>query len=172
MLELLREPIVLPYEPPSKANIAFDYRLKNVPAHLIRNKGLAAKKRRLDMCNTYKDVLAYTVKAKCTWKVLRCAKVAIHLSFYFAPKSKKKPELNPALLKKDCDNVEKLVWDALEAAGLFEGGDHQVCHHITDKYIDADLPRLVIHSIAVIEKPADLVDWLQARAVAVQAALV
>jgi len=163
MIELIRVPVIIPGEPLSRANISLDYKLKNVPAEKINNPKLREKKKRWDATNSYKDLVVYTLmdyKNANRFQTIRLPyMVFVHLMLVFSFKKSNRP----AELRKDLDNCEKLIWDALEASKLIED-DSQVCHKIVHKAVSPDKPRLEIYSIAASQDPANIPNWIRERA--------
>lgn len=150
MIELIKgDPLIIDGDPLSKANLSMDYRLKNVPVHKINNGMLAGKKRRFEMCNCYKDLIVWTLRkyfgAGTKYPLLPLDQpvyIAMELCFLYKKKGGKAQHL-----RKDMDNCEKLIYDALEAAGVYEN-DSQIVLKIVQKTISSDTPCLKIRSIS------------------------
>lgn len=159
IIELLPKGLIIPGEPPSRANIGLDYKLKNVPAARIKNKGLRQKKERWDRTNLYKDQLAMLVKNQANLhgiqRAPRDALVWVNLVYYFHSVKHK----NPAMLVKDSDNCMKLTKDAIAASGMIEN-DCQIVHEMITKQVSKEEPRLKILSIAVSDTWAHFDQWL------------
>ena len=170
MEELLgrQVPMVVPGEIPSRANIDLNYKLRNVPAHRITNAALRSKKLRWDSSNNWKDVASLLLRshvAKYSGGAAplgQSVAVAMRIVFPYQKAGEKKHlgKLGPQHLKRDMDNVEKAIFDAV-AGSLVIADDCQVIAKIVHKSITTDPKeaRLEIWSIARVTTDDDLLQW-------------
>ena len=64
MIELLKGgPIIIPVEAVPKANITINYKIKNVPAHKLKNAGARKSKERFDNAMDIRDIMVLHLKS-------------------------------------------------------------------------------------------------------------
>jgi len=159
MIEVVKGTITIPGDPPSRANIQMDYRLKNVPLHKIKNKNLKAQKLKWLKTNEYKDHLAWIVQQHASCAIPKGHAVYVAMKMFFLYKKKGGIVQD---LRKDIDNVEKLVNDALEKSGVIDD-DKRICLKIVEKAVVKEHPRLEIYSIAGVENVSEntKTEWIR-----------
>lgn len=164
--ELVDQIITIDAEIVPKGNVNVHHKLRKIPAgktHTIKNAGMRKQKERLDKAYRQKDLIALTLKSHYNGQLQRggvytCKRdwqVWTSMIFYFGYKK----SINPAMLKKDMDNCEKFVQDAITASGVVQD-DSQITFKMTSKQVTADRPRLEILSIAASDSWLHFKDWM------------
>lgn len=163
MIELIQinNPIVVIGNPIPKGNTTIDYRLKNVPAEKIKNLTMRQKKKRWDDMLRYQSRVAYACRMyakRVGWVTPdKTANIAIAVEYRFECTKYK----NPAFVKTDLENAQKLIGDAIEDSGIILN-DKQICFQLLEKTaVEKGKGAVVIYSLAVLENGRlDFDKWL------------
>jgi Holliday junction resolvase RusA-like endonuclease len=163
--ELVDQIIVYEAEIVPKANVPFHAASRGIPIEKLKNKGLIANKRRYMKAMGQKDEIALHLRSQANkhqrpiWECQPEWHVWISMIYFFEYKKSS----NAALLKKDLDNVEKLVQDALTASEVI-CDDSQITYKMIGKQVTRERPRLEIISIAVSDTFAHFDQWITLQA--------
>jgi len=151
--------LIIPGDPPPRANLKIDYKLKGMPTHRIKNVNLRKQKERWDASNAYNDTLALLLRSQRNKHGLPSIPegwlVFVHMIMFF---SFKKSD-NPADLTRDIDNAEKGVFDAIQKSGVI-ADDKQIVFKLVGKQVTEKNPRLEILSIAGTQHWSDFGPWM------------
>lgn len=160
MIELIdpHNPIWIPGQPIPKANIELDYRVRNIPALSIRNPRLQRKKMRYDLAMVQKDMIALIIKKYAAEK--RFMVDPSHTNVFISARLvfHSKTQTDPAKLKIDLDNCEKLFYDGIQASGLVKN-DCQITGKLILKCVTSGQPGFGIHSIAFANSIQEVGRW-------------
>lgn len=146
-----------------KGNLGFHAASRGIPIEKLKNKRLADQKRRYMKAMTQKDEIALHLKSQANkirhWECKPEWNVWINMIYFFEFQK----SANAALLKKDLDNCEKLVQDALTKSEVIVD-DCQVTFKLIGKQVTRQDPRLEILSITVSDTFAHFDQWVSLQA--------
>lgn len=161
--ELVDQIIIYHGEIVPKANVPFHAGSKGIPLVKLKNKGLIANKKRYMKAMQQKDEIALMLRSASNkarlWDIDKKWNVWVSMIYFFEYKKSS----NAAEMKKDTDNCEKLVNDALTASGVIHD-DCQITYKMIGKQVTRDNPRLEIISIAVSDTFAHFHEWVSLQA--------
>lgn len=163
--ELIDQILIYEAEIVPKANVQFHAASRGIPIEKLKNKRLADQKRRYMKAMQQKDEIALYLRSQANkhrnpmWECGEGWNVWISMIYFFEYQK----STNAALLKKDLDNCEKLVQDALTKSGVIHD-DSQITYKMIGKQVTRGQPKLEIISIAVSDTFAHFDQWVALQA--------